>query len=279
MKKILILLSLFIFVGCVESKNQVEENTKVIFVKENVYKYYPFKSAILIYKQEDDEALYKKVKTWDDWGRKISHIEEFRNKKSVKTRPRSNITQIIRDDSVLYEFEHHKKLVRQRRESIRFLQILSGEDLRKYYLDNSNAIMYTKKTDRTAVVGGVECNIWEGRWVRACRYQDIITLKEEKKMQTGNEWIVLKEVTSAQFNIPIAKQIFQLPKDYKVEVSSTFKTEEELEAYATSYNAKRDINMSVNIVKENYKKLMDARKAYFDIFKRKEEKGTISFII
>jgi len=268
MKKTILLISILIFTACADRVNQIEESG------EFGYKYYPFKSAILIYDHGNEDSIYKKVKTWDEWGRKISYIEEFGNKKPEHNRPNGYITQLIRDGSVLYTFEHHRKLVKKRRESIRFLQILSGEDLRKYYLDNSNAIMYTKKTDRTAVVGGIECNIWEGRRVRACRYKDIITLKEEKKVENPNEdkWVVVEEVTSAKFNIPIDEETFQVPKDYKIEVSSLFKTEKELEEYATSHNTKRDINMSVNIVKDNYRKLMNARDAYFDMFKIKEEK-------
>jgi len=51
---------LLIFTACADRINQIEES------EESGYMYYPFKSAILTYQQENDESLYKKVKIWDN---------------------------------------------------------------------------------------------------------------------------------------------------------------------------------------------------------------------
>jgi len=135
---------------------------------------------------------------------------------------------------------------------MRLYLLNSNEDLRAYFIDSNDQEDYIFKTKTTEIVAGVECNIWENRDTRICRYQDLIALKKEK-LSRDNEWKTIEQVSSVKFNEPLNEKLFILPL-YEEKISGSFPSDEEIKkVFENEYQTKQDMKMYVDIIKKNHK--------------------------
>ena len=189
---------------------QPNTNTQIASSSSNC-KLYPYKSAIIKYKQKD------KVLIWDDWGLKTY---ESRHKDSDI---------IMINNGLEYRIKHnYKKITKMRNMYLDWL-IVANKDLRAYYVaSEADDALY--KTGEREKIAGQNCNIWinsvPSPSQRYCLYNDLILLKKENYNSQTKLWRVEKEAYEAKFNTAIDNNLFTKIPNYPTRDMTKYTTEE-----------------------------------------------------
>ena len=175
-------------------------------------KLYPYKSAIIKYKQKD------KVLIWDDWGVKTY---ESRHK---------NSDIIMINNGLEYRINHNQKKITKMRNMVMDWLIVANKDLRAYYVatEADDALIKTGEHEKVA---GKSCNIWinsvPSPSTRYCLYNDLILLKKETyDWQSSKKWRIVKEAYEAKFNTAIDNKLFTKIPNYPTRDMTKYTTEE-----------------------------------------------------
>jgi len=215
MKKITLAITssalMLMFSACQPTQPSTHTQTTSSSTSSN-FKLYPYKSAIIKYKQKD------KVLIWDDWGRKTY---ESRHKDSDI---------IMINNGLEYRINHNQKKITKMRNLIMDWLIVANKDLRPYYVA-SDAEDALYKTGESEKVAGLSCNIWLNSFSspskRYCLYNDLILLKKESyDWHSSKKWIIEKEAYEAKFNSTIASKLFTNIPDYPTRNMSKYSTDE-----------------------------------------------------
>jgi len=212
MKKIKIAISLYILMVMLTACQSTSSNTtSPTQLSSSNFKLYPYKSAILKYKQKDQVLI------WDDWGLKTY---ESRDK---------NRDIIMVNNGQEYRIKHHQKKITKMRSLIMDWLIVADKDLRPYYVASKaeNALIKTGESEKVA---GYSCNIWIDSVplpsTRYCLYNDLIILKKETHDSQNKKWRVEKEAYLAKFDIPIDSKLFTNIPDYPTRNLSKYTSNE-----------------------------------------------------
>ena len=214
MKKITIAISIFplmlMFSACQPTQPSTNTQTTSASTSNN-FKLYPYKSAIIKYKQKE------KVLIWDNWGRKTY---ESRHK---------NSDIIMINNGLEYRIKHNQKKITKMRNLIMDWLIVANKDLRPYYVA-SDAEDALYKTGESEKVAGQSCNIWVNSFSspskRYCLYNDLILLKKESYDWRSKKMRIEKEAYEAKFNSTIDSKLFTNIPDYPIRNMSKYTTNE-----------------------------------------------------
>jgi len=174
-------------------------------------KVYPYKSAIIQYKQKDQVLI------WDDWG--VRTYESRYNNKDI----------LMINNGAEYRIDHNQKKITKMRNLIMDWLIVTDKDLRPYYVA-SDAIDALIKTGQSEKVAGKSCNIWLNSVPspdsRYCLYNDLILLKKETYDSQNKKWRIEKEAYVAKFNTIVDSKLFTKIPNYPTRNISKYSTDQ-----------------------------------------------------
>lgn len=201
------------------------------------FKMYPFKSAILKYKQKNQTLI------WDDWG--VKHYES-----------KANDRVIMSSNGLEYRVSHGTKKITKSHNPILIYLLVADKNLAPYYVA-TGAVDALYKTGKKAKVAGQTCNIWVNELPypskKYCLYNDLILLKKEVKSQ--GVWRVEKEAYVAKFNSKIDPQLFTKIPNYPIKDFTDNETSEEIQQKMrkSPQEYKSALNMAETIKKRGIK--------------------------
>ena len=174
-------------------------------------KLYPYKSAIIKYKQKDEVLI------WDDWGLKTY---ESRHKDS-------DILMI--NNGLEYRIKHNQKKITKMRNLYIDWLIVANKDLRAYYVaSGADDALY--KTGESEKIAGQSCNVWinsvPSPSTRYCLYNDLILLKKENYNSQSKKWRIEKEAYEVKFNTAVDSKLFTKIPNYPTRDMTKYTTEE-----------------------------------------------------
>lgn len=210
-KSIKLSIIVLILAGCQSTSlnNGVTNNST--HTSSSNFKLYPYKSAILKYKQKE------KVLIWDDWGLKT--YESRRKDTDI----------IMINNGLEYRIKHHQKKITKMRSLVMDWLIVADKDLRPYYVDSSAKDAFVKTGEREKVAGQ-SCNIWIDSIPhpdsRYCLYDDLILLKKETYNSRTKKWSIVKEAYMAKFNTTVDGKLFTNIPNYPMRDMTKYTTDE-----------------------------------------------------
>jgi len=174
-------------------------------------KIYPYKSAIIKYKQKDQVLI------WDDWGLK-TYESRYKDRDVIMI-----------NNGLEYRIKHNQKKITKMRNLVMDWLIVADIDLRPYYV-SSEADDAMVKTGEHETVAGQNCNIWlnsiPSPSSRYCLYNDLILLKKETYDDRTRKWRVEKEAYMAKFNTAVDGKLFTNIPNYPTRNMSKYTTKE-----------------------------------------------------
>jgi len=174
-------------------------------------KLYPYKSAILKYKQKEQVLM------WDDWGLK-TYESRYKDRDVIMV-----------NNGLEYRIKHNQKKITKMRNLVMDWLIVADKDLRPYYL-STEAGDAMVKTGEHETVAGQSCNIWldsiPSPDTRYCLYNDLILLKKETYDNRTRKWRVEKEAYVAKFNTAVDSKLFTNIPNYPTRNMSKYTTKE-----------------------------------------------------
>jgi len=174
-------------------------------------KIYPYKSAIIKYKQKEQVLI------WDDWGLK-TYESRYKNRDVIMI-----------NNGLEYRIDHNRKKLIKTRNLVMDWLIVADKDLRPYYVA-SEAPDAMIKTGEHETVAGQSCNIWldsiPAPDTRYCLYNDLVLLKKETYDDRTRKWRVEKEAYVAKFNTAVDSKLFTNIPNYPTRNMSKYTTEE-----------------------------------------------------